>query len=566
MISRLKPQLVHATRLTVFLCIVLVIRMDHRTSQRSISTEIDISHVRNFFPNAEHLMGGDDTRPLEVRDASDAPLGTVFQTSPASDRIVGFSGSTNVLIAFNLQDRILGIEILDSGDTREHLQQVVDDSQFMSALNGLKREQATHVSYDAVSGATLTSLAIQEAIAVRLGAVPRGSLRFPDAPRMSAVQSLFPTATRIEQVRLSSLFQVFDENDRPIGAILRSAPVADDRIGYQGPSDAIVGFEVNGRSIGSVVGVALGDTFDNSPYVDYVREDTYFRKTFAGLKLDDLPNVDLHEMQVEGVSGATMTSMNVADAVVLAAREHLLESQKARNATRHREMSWRILSNDFGTISVVVVGIGVALTRLRGFRRFRQMWQLVVIAYLGLMAGNLLSMAMLVGWAQHGIPTQHASGLICLAAAGLLLPVFTKRNVYCSHLCPHGAFQQMVRPTHRRRLRLTPLQRRWLSRLPAVLLVWCLFVALSPTLASFRLVDIEPFDAYHLRIAGIATITVAVLGLLASCFVPMGYCRFGCPTGSLLEFLRYHARADRWTARDWLAILLLGCAIVMAYL
>ena len=47
-------------------------------------------------------------------------------TSPASDAVIGYSGPTNVLVAFDTGDRILGIDVLDTGDTYEaaitHLQ------------------------------------------------------------------------------------------------------------------------------------------------------------------------------------------------------------------------------------------------------------------------------------------------------------------------------------------------------------------------------------------------------------------------------------------------------------
>lgn len=75
------------------------------------------------------------------------------------------------------------------------------------------------------------------------------------------------------------------------------------------------------------------------------------------------------------------------------------------------------------------------------------------------------------------------------------------------------------------------------------------------TAGGFSLVDIEPFDAYVFRIAGWATLIIAIVGLVASLFVPMAYCRYGCPTGALLEFVRYNAKADRWNARDWVATL-----------
>jgi len=82
---------------------------------------------------------------------------------------------------------------------------------------------------------------------------------------------------------------------------------------------------------------------------------------------------------------------------------------------------------------------------------------------------------------------------------------------------------------------------------------------------SVSLVDIEPFDAWVIRVAGWATMTVAVLGLITSLFVPMAYCRYGCPTGALLKFLRYHSHSERWTARDWAAVGLAGLALCLSF-
>ena len=72
-----------------------------------------------------------------------------------------------------------------------------------------------------------------------------------------------------------------------------------------------------------------------------------------------------------------------------------------------------------------------------------------------------------------------------------------------------------------------------------------------------NLAGIEPFDAFVFRIAGVATLAIAVVGLLASAFVPLAYCRFGCPTGAVLEYVRFHGRSDRLSRGDLLAIGLL---------
>jgi polyferredoxin len=85
-------------------------------------------------------------------------------------------------------------------------------------------------------------------------------------------------------------------------------------------------------------------------------------------------------------------------------------------------------------------------------------------------------------------------------------------------------------------LRLPKLLQRVLKLIPAALMV--LVVAIGMLRLPISAVDLEAFDAWVWGIAGVATISIAVIGLVASLFVPMAYCRFGCPTGALLDYLR----------------------------
>ena len=84
-----------------------------------------------------------------------------------------------------------------------------------------------------------------------------------------------------------------------------------------------------------------------------------------------------------------------------------------------------------------------AFTRLRGTWFGRLALPVAVLLYLGFAAGALLSQAQAWGWAQAGVP-RGAAVLTVLAVAAILLPATTRRNVYCSHLCAHGAAQQLL--------------------------------------------------------------------------------------------------------------------------
>lgn len=43
----------------------------------------------------------------------------------------------------------------------------------------------------------------------------------------------------------------------------------------------------------------------------------------------------------------------------------------------------------------------------------------------------------------------------------------------------------------------------------------------------------------------------------------MAYCKFGCPTGWLLEFVRRRAGKDRFSERDWMGLVLFALALAL---
>jgi polyferredoxin len=246
-----------------------------------------------------------------------------------------------------------------------------------------------------------------------------------------------------------------------------------------------------------------------------------------------------------------MTSVGIANAIVAAAKRYEAEIHSAQMSQAKRVANhWRGIS----TIAIVVLAIVLGMTSLKGRKWLRVSFQILVIGYLGLINGDLLSMAMFNGWAQSGIPWQNALGLVALAAAAIALPIVARTNIYCSHLCPHGAVQQLLP----RRWKLKSPLPKWLSMIllgiRPILIAWVLCVSLFHL--PFSLVDIEPFDAYAWRAAAWPTVMVAVLGIAASFKLPMAYCRYGCATGALLQYLRRHSQSQRWTRADFFSF---GC-------
>lgn len=551
----------HILRLGIVVSIFLLVRQQHR-NYLSIEASrkqrpVDVETLRTFFPDV--VAGGlfdAERRTQQVVDSTSQPLGFVVQTSPQSDGIVGFSGPTNVLIAFGIDDRIIGLRILWSRDTREHVELIERQEEFLDSWDGvLWTEAANRTFVDGVSGATLTSLAIAESIATRLGgSIP--SLRFPETLAVSEILDQFPNASTLSpDPRRPALHRILGAEGSLLGYVFRTSPAADNLVGYQGPTDSLLMLDADEK----VLGIRLRHSFDNEPYVRYVKDEDYFLNLFNGRSLTDIAELDLFEARVEGVSGATMTSMNVADAIVLAAKHSSTEVEPV--APSHKTMLPNV--RQFATLAIVLAGLIIGLSRLRKFRLARLSLLVGVIAIVGVWNGDMLSQATLIGWAQYDIPWRIAIGLVVVSIVAVVIPAVSRTQIYCHQLCPHGAVQQLVKKRLPLQQKLPGWLRRTLLLLPFGLLVWCIVVSMLHL--PFSLVDLEPFDAWVFQAAGTATIVIAVVGLGASLFVPMAFCRYGCPTGALLDFIRFNSRSDLWTRTDWLATTLLLITLTLRF-
>ncbi|MFN3191993.1 MAG: FMN-binding protein [Aureliella sp.] len=561
--SRGRNLAMHAFRICVFLAILGIVRhqgLEQRRKPTPLANSAATLAVTKQILPAASMLEESDGDSLSVLDGAGQVIAKAMQTAPDGDSFVGFSGPTNVLVVTD-SENILGVQVLSSLDTQEHVDQIERAPNFLQSFSGVAvADSNTLLAIDAVSGATLTSRAIQSAVVKRLTGKST-SLMFsdPDVQRFRA--DWFPESSGCQpNERTRAAWTVIDDSGNVLGHLLNSSPAADSIVGYQGPSE--IWIAVNGEQLSpnsKLIDLAIDRSFDNDPYVGYVRDDKYFPSMFKGMTIRELAALDPFEAQVEGVSGATMTSLSATDALIATAKAAILALETTPTMN---ERQW-LTARGAVTLSFIGLGIAIAYSRLRGKRWLRFLFQIGLIALVGLANGDMLSQAVVAGWSRNEIPWASAFPLVVLCLAAILLPVVSKQNVYCSHLCPHGSVQQLVRS----RLPWQWKIPKWLSTslkcLPPILLAWCVVVGVSGL--AFSLVDIEPFDAWIFRLAGWPTVAVALVGLGISLISPMAYCRFGCPTGAMLGFLRYRGNSGAWTRQDSVAITLLFIAAVTAW-
>jgi hypothetical protein len=551
-LTGLRPILVRLWRLGLLAAAILVIRNAAQTRENlAAANALAPERLRDFFPDIHSLGPASSSsgwRP--ALDDSGQTLGYATTTRPGSEKIIGYSGPSHCLLVFDLKGSLRGLRLLKSHDTTDHVAEVVADRKFFTQFHNLKPGEGLKLPLHVVTGATLTSTAIAQGVLEKLGQSASGSLRFPDEITLAEVERLEPDADRLAPSILHrGGLDVLDAAGRRIGIAVRTSPVSDTIVGYKGPTDTLMLLSADGSTLKKI---ALRKSYDTKRYVAYVTGDSYFLNLFNTSTLERMAGIDFKEAGVEGVSGATETSWSVAEGLKQRARS-LLANQPAGWL---RQIRWRW--QDVGHLLVLASAFLMAFTRLRGRPWLRHAHHAFLVLYGGFIVGELLSQGLLAGWAAHGTPWKNAPGLLLLGVVALLAPVFTGRQLYCHHLCPHGALQQLLARRLPGRWNLPPRVEAWLQRLPFALLALVLATAVLDL--NVDLNALEAFDAYQFRIAGLASLVIALVGLAASLFQPLAYCKYGCPTGALFKLLRFTGDADRLGARDWLAAALLATA------
>ena len=532
---RAKPWLLRGYRLLMVMGVVWLLRQQLPVGVPGAAVAPSLESVRRWFPDVAALGPVIPLRQAwPVRSGAGRELGRVLRTSPVTDAIIGYAGPSDLLIAEEPDGTVRGVSILDSTDTPDHVEAVERDPRFATVFKGWQPASQPVPEVEAVSGSTLTSLAMAEAVASRLGG-EAVSLRFPEEVRLEEVKRLFPQASSWDGREAK------DGSGKLLGKVLRTSPASDAVRGHAGPTESLVALEPDGVTVREV---RLRKSYDTSDYVDQVQEDRFYLKRFAGRTLEQLAAMDFAKEGIEGVSGATETSYALAEGLKRRAAMALVKPLEPPS------FPWK--GRDTLLALVVLGALLMAFTGLRGNRWVRLGWQAGLIGYLGLVSHDLLSLGLLTGWAAHGPAWRSVPGLVLLGAAALLVPWGTGRQVYCHQICPHGAAQLWLGKLTKRKIAVPSPLGRWLERLPGALLLLGLAGAFA--LVPVVVADLEPFDAWAWRSAGLGVLGMAMAGLLAAVFVPQAYCRYGCPTGALLKWVRTTGSGDHWTRRDTAAL------------
>lgn len=194
---------------------------------------------------------------------------------------------------------------------------------------------------------------------------------------------------------------------------------------------------------------------------------------------------------------------------------------------------FRISPRGAASLAVLAAAAFLPLRTKRRSLRTAQLW--LDIAILGLWSGEFLSTARLVAWSSAGLPREPVAlvAALLMLAMAFLWPVFGRKSHYCLWVCPFGAAQELAGRLAVRKLRLSPGLVRVLTSLRRI--AWGVLMLSAWCLGCARWVEWELMGVFAASAVAPVIVVCAIIFLALSIWTPRPYCRFVCPTGSLLK-------------------------------
>ncbi len=305
------------------------------------------------------------------------------------------------------------------------------------------------------------------------------------------------------------------------GMIVNSTDLAPGVAGYGGPVPVKVWIS-EGR-VDSIVPLPNNET----PGFFKRLENEGLLKSWDGKEIAEGAN-----MKVDAVSGATFSS----EALIANVRASLNEAMihKGENIVKP-SVNTDLTFGAFAALAVVLSGCVIPLVYKRKWIRI--IIQILNVAVLGFWTGTFIDYMVMLRSASSGLRFGGAATvLVIMFISAFIYPLFGKANYYCNNICPYGSLQELCGYLHKTKWKLSPLLIKRFNIFRKILF-GVLIISLWTGFGS-EWIDYEVFSGFVVESASWIVIVVGVVFLLLSLYIPRPFCRFVCPTGSLLKLVK----------------------------
>ena len=319
--------------------------------------------------------------------------------------------------------------------------------------------------------------------------------------------------------------------------IVNTKPLAKDVQGYGGPVPLRIHVSKDGV-------VAAIEAEPNAETPDFFNQAKLLLTRWQGKTVD----VAMAETdKVDAVSGATFSSnaiiANMQRGLAYANR-HTAQSKAATDASgailegsgSSSASGWTI----GGIAALIVALLGAIVPLFYKSRRWHKVQLVLNVVVLGLWTGTFVSFTLLMRLFSGGLSLAALATLaapLLMVVVALFYPLAGKPGHYCAHVCPFGSAQELAGKLTRRKLRVPVRLNKALNMFRTVL--WAVLMVLLLTGTWVAWIDYELFTAFLYSSASVWVVVLAVLFLVLSVWVPRPYCRYVCPTGTLLRGFKH---------------------------
>lgn len=329
-----------------------------------------------------------------------------------------------------------------------------------------------------------------------------------------SVLSIFPDAQTLTETD-KGVFKAVGGNDSICGYLIYSAPFTNSILGYGGPTPLRIALSTDKK----IINVTMLPENDETP--SYIK-----RVTRKGIfeSWNTLTVEEALDKEVEAVSGATMSSEAIIETM-----QHRLAM--VNNSSFEKPFDWMKLLSNIAVLLVICLAL-YSYYYPQKAKNIRLLLLSLSTLILGFWQGKMLSLASDYNWIINGINWSASWTLILILGISVALPLISGKSFYCTYLCPYGALQELIGKVTKRKIVIPEKLRTILLRLRPVYLILIIAALLGGV--SLDLANFEPFAAFAIQSASTSVLILGGFFLGLSVFVSRPWCKFFCPTGTLL--------------------------------
>ena len=271
----------------------------------------------------------------------------------------------------------------------------------------------------------------------------------------------------------------------------------------------------------------LADHNETPSYLNRLSNEKYLRKFEK--RLIHSPD-QLHS--IDGISGATLSSLAIKNAVLNAAEEYNVTVLQNEASQFKPSINYQFGLAEVTVIALLLIYFLVRVIRKVRQKRIQRIAALISLILLGFVFNQSIGLSRLVGMLSGWLPPLAINmAFYLLLGSTLIIIIWKKENFYCQWACPFGGAQDTISSLTNANKKMIH-QLTWMPKLFTWLALTIAFLFRSPELTDYTLFS-ALFDFTASDLIFILLATTMVLSI----FIHRAWCRYLCPVGEVFNTL-----------------------------